>query len=43
MAATRGNVIMLLYNAIDTGGGKGTNGTSNIDDILQGLLDILEE
>ncbi|MDR2191193.1 MAG: hypothetical protein LBP53_08800 [Candidatus Peribacteria bacterium] len=39
--ASRGNVMMLLYNAYN--GGKGTTGKGNVEDILQQIVDILEE
>ena len=38
---TRGNVIMLLYDAYE-GGGYETSGNKELDDILRELLDILE-
>jgi len=40
-ATTRGNVMMLLYAA--SGGKFGSTGNSDVDKILQELLDILNE
>jgi hypothetical protein len=42
--ATRGNVMLLLYDAYNGGTNTtGTNGNGSVEDVLQQLVNILEE
>jgi hypothetical protein len=44
VAASRGNVMMLLYNAANGASiSGGTSGNGSVDNILQQVVDILEE